>query len=178
MKKLVIALGASVVVGFVVLGTALAHGPGPVRPATGRVVKIQAGSPAELTIVHIVRGCHNWTDGKTIAEKADVTLHHGGRLTILNQDVDLHSAARGTSDPDREGDDDELEPEAPVREAGSLPVQDRYVRHAGYARDEDDRAGLPAHPPRPREVTPRRLVLETRQRPRPGARPGERLRVW
>ena len=90
MKKLVIALGASVVVGFVVLGTALAHGPGPVRPATGRVVKIQAGSSAELTIVHIVRGCHNRTDGKTIAEKADVTLHDGKWLTILNQDVDLH----------------------------------------------------------------------------------------
>ena len=90
MKKLVTALGASVVVGLVVLGTALAHGPGPVRPATGRVVKIQAGNSAELTIVHIVRGCHNWTDGKAIAEKADVTLHSGGRLTVLNQDVDLH----------------------------------------------------------------------------------------
>jgi hypothetical protein len=90
MKKLVIALGGSVVVGLAVLGTALAHGPGPVHSPTGRVVKMQAKGTAELTIVHIVNGCHNWTDSKTIAEKADVTLQRGGRLTILNQDVDIH----------------------------------------------------------------------------------------
>jgi plastocyanin len=90
MNKVVIALTASVAAGLVVLGTALAHGPGPVRAPTGRVVKIQVGSAAELTIVHIIRGCHNGTDGKTIAEKADVTLRHGARLTILNQDVDRH----------------------------------------------------------------------------------------
>lgn len=90
MNKVVIALTASVAAGLVVLGTALAHDPGPVRAPTGRVVKIQAGSAAELTILRIIRGCHNWTDGKTIAEKADVTLRHGARLTILNQDVDRH----------------------------------------------------------------------------------------
>jgi hypothetical protein len=94
MKKFVTAFGASAVVGLVVLGTALAHGPGPVRPSTGRVVKVQAGSSAELTIVHIVRGCHNWTNGKVIAEKADVTLRQGGRLTILNQDVDIHKVVQ------------------------------------------------------------------------------------
>jgi len=55
---------------------------------------MQARSSAELTIVHIVRGCHNWTDGKTIAEKADVTLQRGGRLTILNQDVDIHKVVQ------------------------------------------------------------------------------------
>jgi plastocyanin len=90
MKKLVTAFSASVAVGLVALGTALAHGPGPVHAPTGRVVTMHARTAAELTIVHIVRGCHNWTDGKTIAEKADVTLRRGGRLTILNQDVDLH----------------------------------------------------------------------------------------
>ena len=90
MKKLVVAVGASIVVGLVMLATAAAHGPGPIHAPTGRVVKVKAGTAAELTIVHIVQGCHNWTDGKTIAEKADVTLRHGGRLTILNQDVDIH----------------------------------------------------------------------------------------
>jgi plastocyanin len=94
MKKLVTAFSASVAVGLVALGTALAHGPGPVHAPTGRVVTMHARTAAELTIVHIVRGCHNWTDGKTIAEKADVTLRHGGRLTILNQDVDLHKVVQ------------------------------------------------------------------------------------
>ena len=94
MTRFVIALGASAAVGLVALGTALAHGPGPVHAPTGRVVTIHAGSAAELTIVHIVKGCHNWTDGKTIAEKADVTLRHGGRVTILNQDVDLHKVVQ------------------------------------------------------------------------------------
>jgi hypothetical protein len=90
MKKLVIAVAGSAIFGLAVLGTALAHGPGPVHAPTGRVVKLQARNSGELTIVHIVRGCHNWTDGKTIAEKADVTLQRGGRLTLLNQDVDVH----------------------------------------------------------------------------------------
>jgi hypothetical protein len=94
MKKLVTAVGVSVVAGLVVLGTALAHGPGPIHSPTGRVVKIHAGKSADLTIVHIVQGCHNWTDGKTIAEKADVTLRRGGRLTILNQDVDIHKVVQ------------------------------------------------------------------------------------
>ena len=94
MKRIAIALTASVTLGLLVLGTALAHGPGPVRAPTGRVVKVQGGSTAALTIVHIVRGCHNWTNGKVIAEKADVSLRSGGRLTILNQDVDLHKVVQ------------------------------------------------------------------------------------
>ena len=94
MTRVAIALSASAAVGLVALGTALAHGPGPVHAPTGRVVTVHAGSAAELTIVHMVQGCHNWTDGKTIAEKADVTLRHGGRVTILNQDVDPHKVVQ------------------------------------------------------------------------------------
>jgi hypothetical protein len=90
MRKPMIALAGSAVVALVALGTAFAHGPGPVHSPSGRVLKMQATGPLELTIVHIVNGCHNWTNGKTIAEKADLTLSRGARLTILNQDVDIH----------------------------------------------------------------------------------------
>jgi hypothetical protein len=90
MRKLMIALAGSAAVALVALGTALAHGPGPVHSPSGRVLKMRAAGSVELTIVHIVNGCHNWTNGKTIAEKADLTLPRGARLTILNQDVDIH----------------------------------------------------------------------------------------
>jgi hypothetical protein len=90
MKKLMLALAGSAAVTLVALGTAFAHGPGPVHSPSGRVLKMRATSSVELTIVHIVNGCHNWTNGKTIAEKADLTLRRGARLTILNQDVDIH----------------------------------------------------------------------------------------
>jgi plastocyanin len=89
MKKLLFAVAGTVTVGLALMATALAHGPGPVHAPTGRVIKMQ-GQSQEMTIVHIVQGCHNWTNGSMLAERADVTMRHGGRLTILNQDVDAH----------------------------------------------------------------------------------------
>lgn len=90
MKKLLLAASGMLTLSLAFLGAAPAHGPGPVHPSTGRVIKIEARSTADLTIVHIVRGCHNWTDGSRLADRAEVAIHRSGRLTILNQDVDLH----------------------------------------------------------------------------------------
>jgi len=87
--KLLFAVAGTVTVGLAVMGTALAHGPGPLQPPSGRVIKMQGQSP-ELTIVHIVQGCHNWTNSTKLADRADLTMRRGGSLTVLNQDVDLH----------------------------------------------------------------------------------------
>ena len=89
MKKLLLTISAALAVGLAVMGTALAHGPGPVHAPTGRVITMHGQSP-EITIVHIVQGCHNWTNGSKLAERAEATMRAGGSLTILNQDVDFH----------------------------------------------------------------------------------------
>jgi hypothetical protein len=93
MKKLLFAVAGALTVGLAVMGTAVAHGPGPVHSPTGRVITMKGQSP-ELTIVHIVQGCHNWTNGSKLSERADVTMRAGARLTILNQDVDLHKVVQ------------------------------------------------------------------------------------
>jgi hypothetical protein len=75
------------------MSAALAHGPGPVHASSGRVIKMH-GQSLDLTIVHIVQGCHNWTNGSKLAERAVVTTRRGGHLTILNQDVDMHKVVQ------------------------------------------------------------------------------------
>ena len=93
MKKVLLAVAGVLTVGVAGVGTAVAHGPGPVHAPTGRVINMQGQTP-ELTIVHIVQGCHNWTNGSKLAEKAVVTMRRGGKLTILNQDVDAHKVVQ------------------------------------------------------------------------------------
>ena len=93
MKRTLLAAAGVSAVALGLLGAAAAHGPGPVHAPTGRVIKMTGQSP-ELTIVHIVQGCHNWTNGSKLAEKAHVTMHAGGHLTILNQDVDAHKVVQ------------------------------------------------------------------------------------
>ncbi len=51
-----------------------------------------SASPAasKLTIRHVLRGCHVWSNGKTTASTMRLALKQGGRLSILDQDVDAH----------------------------------------------------------------------------------------
>lgn len=54
----------------------------------------QTGAPAtaadQLTIVHVQKGCHVWSDaGKQMAAMR-LRMHTGQMLRILNQDVDMH----------------------------------------------------------------------------------------
>ena len=95
MRKLLFSAAGVLSVGLAVIGTAVAHGPGPVHSPTGRVITMKGQSP-DLTIVHIVQGCHNWTNGSKLSEKAVVTMRRGGKLTILNQDVDAHKVVQLT----------------------------------------------------------------------------------
>ena len=42
----------------------------------------------KLTIQHVLRGCHVWSNGTTTAALMRLHLKPGQRLTILNDDVD------------------------------------------------------------------------------------------
>ena len=44
----------------------------------------------KLTISHVQRGCHVWSDGKTMGALMRLHLKQGQKLTILDQDVDAH----------------------------------------------------------------------------------------
>ena len=72
----------------VVAAAAAAHGPAPV-PGPGPGMLVQGTTQAKLWIRHVQRGCHVWTTGTRSDPTARVTLRRGGRLTIVNQDVDM-----------------------------------------------------------------------------------------
>lgn len=44
----------------------------------------------KLTIQHVLKGCHVWSNGKTLSPMMELTLRSGGKLSILDQDVDAH----------------------------------------------------------------------------------------
>lgn len=69
--------------------------PVAVIAAAALVASATAGSArpaksAKLTIVHVQKGCHVFSDtaGKTAA--LNVAIARGGSITILNQDIDGH----------------------------------------------------------------------------------------
>jgi len=55
---------------------------------------VRGGKTAQVTIVHVQRGCHVWSNGTKTARGVKVFLRRGGRLTIRNQDVDMHRLVR------------------------------------------------------------------------------------
>ncbi len=73
MKKLLFTLLA-VAVGAFVVANGLAAGT-----ATKRV-----------TIVHVTKGCHVWSVGAKRTANLRLTLHQGGTLAVVNQDLDMH----------------------------------------------------------------------------------------
>jgi hypothetical protein len=44
----------------------------------------------QVSIVHVVKGCHVWSAGTQKSAGMTVTLNHGGSLTVVNQDLDMH----------------------------------------------------------------------------------------
>jgi hypothetical protein len=43
-----------------------------------------------VAIVHVQKGCHVWSVGATRTASLRVSLHIGDRLTVVNQDIDMH----------------------------------------------------------------------------------------
>jgi hypothetical protein len=73
MKKLLFMLPV------VVAGAMVVASPG----AAGAVTK-------HVTIVHVKKGCHVWSVGATRTANLRLSLHRGGRLVVVNQDLDMH----------------------------------------------------------------------------------------
>lgn len=87
MKRFPIAVALTGAVASVALASAFASAP---HPGGGRTIVMRATGTAKLTIVHVARGCHSWTNGDRIGETVRLTLDRGGRVVIVNQDVDAH----------------------------------------------------------------------------------------
>ena len=49
-----------------------------------------APASSKLTIQHVQRGCHVWSNGKATSVTMRLRLSSGGRLSVLDQDVDSH----------------------------------------------------------------------------------------
>lgn len=70
----------------------------PMSGAMGGAMMNVATAPVrKLMIVHVQRGCHVWSNGKTTMR---IHLRPGQRLSIMNMDVDAHQLLRfyGTMD--------------------------------------------------------------------------------
>jgi hypothetical protein len=66
-------------------------------PATMNMTSGTMGTSAQpaanvkaLNIVHVQRGCHDWSDGKHMAATMRMMLAAGGTLRITDEDVDPH----------------------------------------------------------------------------------------
>ena len=46
--------------------------------------------PADLTILHVQKGCHTWSDGTNQSPTMRLHMQSGQTLRIVNQDVDMH----------------------------------------------------------------------------------------
>jgi len=67
------------------------------QAATPQIKSMSSGKMApaslatrKLTISHVQRGCHVWSDGKPMGAMMRLHLKQGQKLTILDQDVDAH----------------------------------------------------------------------------------------
>lgn len=49
-----------------------------------------AQDSAKLTIVHVQKGCHIWSDGQKQAATMRLRVSEGGTLTVVNNDIDVH----------------------------------------------------------------------------------------
>ena len=51
----------------------------------------QTAAPSQtLTILHVQRGCHVWSDGTAQAPMLQLSMQRGQMLQVMNQDVDMH----------------------------------------------------------------------------------------
>ena len=105
MKKLLVALGgfaggAVAVFALVQAGgpsqnTASAIHPANTSPAMTSAAGMMGGvnataSDVQLRIIHVLRGCHVWRSDQGQGSMMRITLPHGARLSIVDQDLDAH----------------------------------------------------------------------------------------
>ena len=84
MSKLIIA-GT----GFLI-GGALALTPALALPDTNSSTPAAKPTTTRLTIAHVLRGCHVWSDGNRQSAALTLRLARGSALQIIDEDVDPH----------------------------------------------------------------------------------------
>lgn len=98
MKKLLLTIAGFAAGSAIVVGTAAALGgsgqsatpaAAPTMPST-LMVPAAATTTKKLTIQHVQKGCHVWSDGTRRAAVMRLTLSRGTRLTITDLDIDPH----------------------------------------------------------------------------------------
>ena len=58
--------------------------------ASGMMGTAATPATAKLTIQHVQKGCHVWSNGKTTAAMMRLHLKVGQKLSILDMDIDAH----------------------------------------------------------------------------------------
>jgi len=71
-------------------GVPMAGGMGNGGMGSGMMSTDAAPANAKLTIQHVQRGCHVWSNGRTTAAMMRLRLKAGQKLSILDMDVDAH----------------------------------------------------------------------------------------
>ena len=69
--------------------TAMPHMTVGMRMASGTMTSASLAT-RELTIRHVQKGCHVWSNGKTTGAMMRLRLKPGQRLAIMDMDVDAH----------------------------------------------------------------------------------------
>jgi hypothetical protein len=66
--------------------------PPAMQMTSGAMAGKAAATPAasKVDIVHVMRGCHVWSDGKRTGARMRMMLSAGGTLRITDDDVDPH----------------------------------------------------------------------------------------
>src|SRR5262249_12309361 len=69
---------------------AMPHTNGAMRMAGSTMTASTSLATQKLSIQHVQRGCHVWSDGKTTGAMMRLHLRPGQRLSITDADVDAH----------------------------------------------------------------------------------------
>ena len=93
MTKILVVIVGLIAGGAIVTGSAVAadRGANPaVAPTTMSGMMTTASGMTKLTIQHVQKGCHIWSDGTRGAASMRLNLRRGARLRIVDQDIDPH----------------------------------------------------------------------------------------
>lgn len=96
MTKIVVAIAGFIAGGAILTGTAVAvdwaanPAVAPMTMSGMMTTTSPASGMTKLTIQHVQKGCHVWSDGSRRAASMRLDLSRGARLRIFDQDIDPH----------------------------------------------------------------------------------------
>ena len=96
MTKILLVISGFIASGAIVTGTALAlngtQSSATASTAMSGVMGAASSSPAmtKITIQHVQKGCHVWSNGSLRTASMHLNLKRGARLQIVDQDIDPH----------------------------------------------------------------------------------------